>query len=53
MAGFCKKCGRKIINPEMIINKFGAWHKVSYEKEIEIEKRFKKGLCAKCYKKEG
>jgi len=51
MAGFCCRCGRKIIDPQMVFNKFGAWHKVSYEKQIEIERRYKEGLCAKCYKK--
>ena len=50
MAGSCRECGRNIIDPQMVFNKFGPWHKVSYQKQIEIERRFKKGLCAKCYK---
>jgi len=50
MAGFCCECGRKIIDPEMVFNKFGAWHKVSCEKINEIERRFKQSLCAKCYR---
>ena len=53
MAGFCCKCGRKIIDPDMIFNKFGRYHEVSYKKRIEIERRFNEGLCWKCNKKRG
>lgn len=52
MSGFCCKCGRKIIHPNVVFNKFGGHHKISHEKEIEIEIRYKKSLCAKCDKKE-
>lgn len=51
MSGFCCKCGRKIIDPDMVFNKFGDHHAISFIKLIEIDRRYKKRLCAKCDKK--
>ncbi len=52
MAGFCRRCGRRTIDPEMLSIRHSHIHKFSWEKENELRERKRMGLCAECFKKE-
>jgi hypothetical protein len=50
MTGFCRYCGRKLINPGRLSIRNSYNYKMLYEKENEIRERYNKQLCAKCDK---